>query len=209
MTEIKNTDTFYDFAALRERGWTKRLIQRFLGEPDQMPRIVGSQSGRPQNLYSAKRVAQVELSDQEFIAEKGRTELYARRLKGVQGAKKQNLAAMVNTMTMPDLGLQVEELLLQAEKKREADENLALVTKERVALEILLASMKPLAWRLEIFQGHAGIRDARILLLKRMLAHIVTRYPPLSETAKKYADESAGAGTERKYSNEEPQSTAR
>lgn len=116
MTDIENTDNFYDFAALRERGWTKRLVQRFLGEPDQMPRIVGSQSGRPQNLYIAKRVAQVELSDSEFIAEKRRTELYAARLKGVQRAKKKNLAAMVDVMTMPDLGLQIEELLQEAEK---------------------------------------------------------------------------------------------
>lgn len=209
MIDIENTDAFYDFTALRKRGWTKRLVQRFLGEPDQMPRVVGSQSGRPQNLYSAKRVAHIELSDPDFIAEKRRTELYASRLKGVQGAKKKNLAAMVDAMTLPDLGLQIEELLQHAEKKREAEENLALVTKERVALEVLLASMKPLAWRLEIFQGHAGIRDARILLLKRMLAHIVTRYPSLSETANEYADESAGAGTERKYRNEEPQSVAR
>lgn len=198
-----------DLKALQQRGWTKRLVERFLGEPDQLYRVPGAQSGRPQNLYSAKRVAHIELSDPDFIAERRRTELYASRLKGVQGQKKKNLAAMVDGMTMPDLESQLEDLLQQAEKKREADGNLAVVTKERVALESLLVSMKPLAWRLEIFQGHAGIREARILLLKRMLAHIVTRYPPLSETAKEYADESAGAGTERKYSNEEPQSAAR
>lgn len=94
-----------DLKALQQRGWTKRLVERFLGEPDQLYRVLGAQSGRPQNLYSAKRVARVELSDREFAAEKRRTELYASRLKGVQGAKKKNLAAMVEAMTMPDLGV--------------------------------------------------------------------------------------------------------
>lgn len=57
----------------------------------------------------------------------------------------------------------------------EADENLALVTKERIALESLLVSMKRLACKLEVFQGSAGIQDARILRLKRrVLAHIFT-----------------------------------
>lgn len=209
MTDADKPVSYYDFTALRDRGWTKRLVERFLGEPDSLNRGVGAQSGRPQNLYSANRVMHIETSDQDFIAEKRRTELYASRLKGVQGAKKRNLAAMVEEMNLPDFELQEQELLQQAEKKREGDENLALVAKERVALESLLVSMRPLAWRLEIFQGHAGIRDARVLLLKRMLAHIVTRYPSLSETANEYADESAGAGTERKYSNEEPQSAAR
>lgn len=189
-------EAFFDLKALKQRGWTARLVSDFLGEPDDTDWARVANTGRPKNLYCAKRVAFIEIYDANFRAEKEKAAMYSDRLKQTQSVKKKNLAGVVEDMTLPEFDLLYEELLDQANKKKILDENLAGTVPERVALEILLDRMASLAWRLEIFGGHAGIREARNLLRTRMLAHLVNRYPPLSETAQQYADECAGASNE-------------
>lgn len=199
---------YLDLSSLKARGWTARLVQKFLGEPDDTERMTAVHTGRPKNLYCAKRVASIEIHDANFRAEKEKAAMYSARLKQTQAVKKKNLAGVVGDMTLPEFDLPFEELLDQANKKIIFDEKLAGTPPERVALGILLDSMASLAWRLEIFSGHAGIREARNLLRTRMLAHLVNRYPPLSATAQQYADECAGASKE-EDGNETLQSSAR
>lgn len=199
---------FLDLKALKHRGWTSRLVRIFLGEPDDTERVGAAHTGRPKNLYCAERVASVEIHDAQFRAERDKAAMYSGRLKQTQDAKRKNLVGVVEAMDLPVFDLPFDELLGQAKKKLKVDRNLSGTAPERVALGILLDSMASLAWRMEIFSGHAGIREARVLLRNRMLAHLVNRYPPLSETAKQYADESAGTSKE-EYGNERLQSNAR
>lgn len=187
--------TFYDLSRLKERGWTSRLVKQFLGEPDYTDRARVANTGRPKNLYCAKRVAFIESHDPQFKVEKDKAATYSGRLRQTQDTKKKNLAGVVESMTFPEIDLPWSALMGQAQEKI-IEQKLGETTPERVALEILLDSMASLAWRLEIFSGHAGIREARSLLRTRMLAHLVNRYPPLSETAEKYADGCAGTGEE-------------
>jgi hypothetical protein len=170
---------YYDLSSLKARGWTARLVTVFLGEPDDTERMTAVHTGRPKNLYCAKRVASIEIHDANFRAEKEKAAIYSARLKQTQAVKKKNLAGLVDDMTLPELDLPFEELLEQANKKILFDENLAGTAPDRVAVGILLDRMASLAWRLEIFSGHAGIREARTLLRTRRLAHFVNRYPPL------------------------------
>lgn len=198
---------YHDLNSLKARGWTARLVKQFLGEPDDTDRARAANTGRPKNLYCAKRVALIEMHDPHFRAEKDKAAMYSGRLKQTQDTKKKNLVNVVESLMLPDFDLPWPAVMEQANKKIIFDGNLAGTAQERVALEILLDSMASLTWRLEIFSGHAGIREARILLRTRMLAHLVNRYPPLSETAQRYADESAGTSKE-EDSNENLQSSA-
>ncbi len=198
---------YHDLTSLKARGWTARLVRQFLGEPDDTERMTSAHTGRPKNLYCAKRVAFIENHDPQFMVEKSKASKYSDRLRQTQDSKKKNLAGIVDAMTLPEFSLPFEEILDQAAKKI-SDENMVEIVPERVALETLLDSMASLTWRLEIFGGHAGIREARNLLRTRMLAHLVNRYPPLSETAQRYADECAGASKEEE-GHETLQSSAR
>lgn len=126
---------FLDLRALKQRGWTARLVRIFLGEPDDTERVGATHTGRPRNLYSAKRVASVEIHDSQFKAEKEKAALYSGRLKQNQNSKKKNLVGIVEEMMLPQFDLHFEELLEHAHKKIIA-EKLAEITSERDALEI-------------------------------------------------------------------------
>lgn len=123
MSDFKPTtppieEAFFDLKALKQRGWTARLVSAFLGEPDDTERVTAAHTGRPKNLYCAKRVASIEIHDANFRAEKEKAAMYSDRLKQTQSVKKKNLAGVVEDMALPEFDLPYEELLEQANKKR-------------------------------------------------------------------------------------------
>lgn len=102
---------------VKARGWTARLVQKFLGEPDDTDRVRVANTGRPKNLYCAKRVAFIENHDADFRAEKDKAAMDSERLKQTQSVRKKNLASVVENMKLPELDLPYEEILDQANKK--------------------------------------------------------------------------------------------
>ena len=57
---------FYDVQGLQARGWTKTLIENFLGEPDEWWSVNHFRNFQGKKMYSADRVKQIEMSN-EFI----------------------------------------------------------------------------------------------------------------------------------------------
>lgn len=183
-----------DIAGLRARGWTSRLIREFLCEPDGYECPHGQRSGRPKGLYSVERVQQIEEHDERFRSERERAATFSGRLRGTHDVKQKNLVAVVEAIALPMLNEPLEDLLEAARLTQNFDAEKSLKSVERVALDMSSAKFSSLAWRLEMFRGHAGIRSARILLAQKIEAHIINRYPSLSVAATN-ADERAGAGT--------------
>ena len=156
MTDLYKPDSYFDFTALRDRVWTTRLIQRSFKEADQLQRVYGLQSGRPQRLYSANRVAHIEESDPNFIAEKRRANCTHPGLKGGQGVKKKNLVAMVEAMALQDLELQIEKILQHAEKKRDDDQIPCLRQKNGLRFKVCWLAWVHLHVDWKYFKGMQG-----------------------------------------------------
>ncbi len=104
-----------------------------------------------------------------------------------------HLEVLVRAIPIPELTLPFVEMLNQAAEKQKG--SLFFVSQPilRVALDVLLDTMKSLAWHLDDFMWHSGIRDARNLLRRRMLAHIIDYYPELAEVAKERVTEEDGS----------------
>lgn len=60
-----NQQGFYTKSQLKEKGWTKGLIEKFLPEPDKTKKNPHYRSGPPMQLYLSEKVEQVE-STAEF-----------------------------------------------------------------------------------------------------------------------------------------------
>ena len=160
---------------LRERGWSNRLIKLFLGKPQ---RQYGLRKFR--NIYPSSHVLRIE-SEEQFQKEKARTEVYAKQARTIVGDKCASLNEMVLDIELP-LDLPSTEVVLdEARTKIKHDLFLEHLTENQVALDVLLDRMKLLEDELGLYRWHSGIRDARVLLKKRMLAHIQEQYPVLAK----------------------------
>lgn len=123
MRDSTDQAAYHDLSSLKARGWTARLVQKFLGEPDDTDRARVANTGRPKNLYCAKRVASIEIHDPQFKAEKDKAAMYSARLKQTQSVKKKNLAGLVGDITLPEFDLPYNEVLDQVNKKRYLTKN--------------------------------------------------------------------------------------
>jgi len=159
-----------------DRGWTRRMIDLFLGDADLQTRP-GHRSGRPARLYCVSRVLKVESSNEDFQAELDMSRFHASRSQRRIEVKRQTLLNCVAQMLMPALQQPYSALLTVAK-------NAAVLqtagSPDRVALDYLLATMNSLGHSLNIYASHPGVRDAREALRIRILEHIREHYPMLS-----------------------------
>lgn len=187
------TDPYLTMRHLRERGWTERLVRRFLGNPDDRLPNTHINGGSPQRLFLASRVEQIERDDQGFIAEKIRSQEYSLSLQGARDSKRQSLDALVRGIPLPCLSIAIDDVLAQAAATKKTHSGYQFQPVEQVALTILLDTMKSLGCQLDLYMWHPGVRDARILLIRRMLAHIIDHYPQLAEAALYRASQENGS----------------
>jgi len=66
----RKSDHYTQTDLIKERGWTRTAIKRFLGEPDLIKPNTYYKSAAPMNLYLKERVHKTELTDEyrEYIA---------------------------------------------------------------------------------------------------------------------------------------------
>jgi hypothetical protein len=168
---------------LLRRGWSKRLIARYLDAPDKALRNPYIASGAEKRLYLLARVEKIECQP-TFIAARERSAKYSKRLKETAKSSREAMLAYVESLVLPRLTLRFSEIMEQARERKKRHPDLLQRAETQVALDILLGILKPLDWHLDSFAWHAGVRDARIRLRQRMLAHIATTYPRLDSAAK-------------------------
>ena len=107
--------TYFSLAQLRDRGWTRRLIERYLGAPDLSARPSGFKFGRPSSLFEARRVQGIELDStfsQVSEASKERQLLMSR----VARSKTQGLIDLVDGAQIDVPAWDVQQLRHRAAK---------------------------------------------------------------------------------------------
>lgn len=182
--QITDRDQYFSFRELKTRGWTERLVLLYLPQPDRTVPNPHRKSGAPKRLYLVSNVERVEREEPEFQEDRSRSASYAGRLKVQSEAKRLQLEALVRQIPLPPFELRLEEVRRLAQERQFADPVLRERSVERVAVDVLIDTMKSLDWHLDEFMWHSGIREARKLLRRRMLAHIIDNYPALAEAAK-------------------------
>lgn len=169
---------------LRARGWNDRLVRKFLGDPDQFR--LSMQGGRPQRLYRLDRVEAIERFQPAFAVAQERKDFLSRRARKSIESKSLHLNEIVDSIPLVPLIQPFEQLLAEARLQ-----STVMVEKKagnRVALEILLDRLKPLYDALSLYMWHSGVREARMQLRTRILAHIVKHYPALQEATEEHVE---------------------
>ena len=160
-------------ADLRERVWSNQLIRTHLGVPDIKNSSPIKASGRPQQLYFINRVLLVENSP-AYKAARVRKDKLSERMQRQIELKNKHFADIVTAIDLPDMAKEYEIIL-----REHGDSNL----ESRLALQLLLGKVKLLDAQLDVYVWHSGIRDARSMLKKRILARIIEQCPALEKVA--------------------------
>lgn len=170
----------FSVSELRHRGWTRRLIERFLGEADGSQPNPHQGRGRPMRLFAAGRVQQVEgeaIFSEEIELSRQRGTLAAQ----ASNAKSQKLLDLVEAaqIALPDWS--------QGELARQACEMFGPPQDEKTGarneLSVLMRESAACEWSLDDYFWHPGIRQARLVLRRRMLRLAIEKFPHLGDAA--------------------------
>lgn len=183
---------FFPVSDLRSRGRSDRLITRYLGEPERTVPNPKIKSGSPKRLYAVDRVLVVE-ENPDFYANLNRSKRYANRLKAQADLRGATVLQLAAELPLPALLTSFPDLLDAARKLQREDVTLASQPVLRLALNLSLGTMGSIGWQLDDFVGQTGVREARKLLRRRMLAHIIDHYPALAEVALERAKQEDGS----------------
>lgn len=174
-------NSYLTMADLRNRGWNERLVKSFLGSPDETSSMPNQKAGRPHRLYLLHRVLDIENTSPEFAMEKKRIASFSQRAKKSIDVKRQQLKEIVDSFELPVFVHPYSLLFERARMSPAATDTPGSI--ERVALKDLLATMKSMEEQLALYQWHSGVCEARIILKKKILEHIVKSYPALEQAA--------------------------
>ncbi|MGF6604464.1 hypothetical protein P3T23_009219 [Paraburkholderia sp. GAS448] len=171
----------FDINQLRDRGWTRQMVARFLGVPDARRPATRGGGGRPAELFRISRVRNAERM--VAFSEARRTvferSALARRSQEDRRASVLRFASSLE-LTLPDQD--IEGVMQSVHSTGLASPNCDHADDRNRAVRLLLGMLADSTSRLDVFQGQPGIRDARSLLLDRKLALIASRYPALAES---------------------------
>ncbi|KAF7963334.1 hypothetical protein AWV80_10395 [Cupriavidus sp. UYMU48A] len=170
-----------DIVQLRDRGWTRQMVTRFLGVPDARRPPTRGGGGRPAELYCIGRVRNAErlLAFSEARRTAIERSAFARRSQQERRASVLRFASSLE-LFLPDR--QIEEIMQSVRSTGLSLSNRDLAGDRKRAVQLLLAMLSDSSRRLDVFQGQPGIRDARALLLDRKIALITSRYPSLAKS---------------------------
>lgn len=169
-----------DIVQLRDRGWTRQMVARFLGGPDARRPATRGGGGRPAELYCMSRVRNAE----RLVAFSEARRTAVERSALARRSQKERRASVLRFASSLELALpdkHIEDIMRRVWSAELPSTNGDLASDRDRAVELLLGMLSHSSGRLDVFQGQPGIRDARALLLERKLALIASRYPTLAE----------------------------
>lgn len=199
------------FSTLKERGWTKTLVERFLGEPDLEVDNPHHRYGYPMKLYRLERVAEVEQTE-EWV--QGREKAAKRQQAAAKAVKTKNAKIMqyveqvsIHVQYM-DLEVLADRIINRHNRKQERiAERRRLRGKPRIYLPMLSREAKS-SWllerhlvnhirhRLTTYENHldkmfgqTGKALGYPILKKRVLAEIAKVYPDLAKECQRQSSE--------------------
>ena len=170
----------FSVSELRHRGWTRRLIERFLGEADGSKPNPHQGRGRPMRLFAASRVHHAE-GEAVFTVEIQLSRQRGTLAAQASSAKSQKLLHMVEAVdiVLPDWSR--GELVKQAWGMfgPPEDEETGL----RNELSVLMRESGACEWAPDDYFWHPGMRQARLALRRRMLRLAIEKFTHLGDAA--------------------------
>ena len=91
---------YYALKEIRARGWSLRLIETVLGEPDKLVRIHRRRSSAPARLWSRERVEAAEKSSPDFIGYQPKRAAASARSKKTAERKRGELRADIDRLAV-------------------------------------------------------------------------------------------------------------
>lgn len=177
---LDTSESVLTYRQLRERGWSRKMVTKHLGDADCHTVNPHVGSGRPMRLFSNWRVRQIEESElfrQDLVLAKARSESAVAQFHAKTAALNE-IAASIE-INVPMFG--------PSELRQLTEIEFGCCTDERQHLEnelsFVLLRSKPMEWTLDHYYWHPGIRVARQKLRRRILAAVVHAYPTLAMVA--------------------------
>lgn len=173
-------------AALTERGWTKTLVDRLLGQPDELKRNPIYRNAAPMRLYHIDRVQQVEASI-EFITAKAAAA--KRKSAAIYAAQMRQIAVMtlIEMIPLPVKVLPLDKVrrsAIEAYNSRNLESTIGTDTPEHVIRRIMVNFIRhSLAHYDELLAsvtGFPGVDAVRQRIRVRTLEAIAKAYPGLA-----------------------------
>lgn len=174
------TEETFDIVQLRDRGWTRQMVTRFLGSPDTRRPASQGGGGRPAELYCVSRVRSAE----RLVAFSDARRTASDRSALAKRSQQERRATVLRFATNLELQLpnrRIEDVMQPVTPAERSASHTDLPVDQKRAVQLLLGMLSDSSRRLDVFQGQPGIRDARAILLDRKLALIASLYPALAE----------------------------
>lgn len=163
---------------LKNRGWTRTMVQKFLGTADGFVQNPHIRTGRPMRLFRSQRVHEVEIGE-DFRACQNISSIRSIRANQYLNDKAAALVDMANAIEIEIPLLDLRNLTAQTEKRFGSYKTVDIQNKNEVAF--LMEDAGKSEWSLDQFYWCSGIRAARLVLRRRMLIKIMQNYPHLSQ----------------------------
>lgn len=168
----------FDVNDLKARGWTKAMIAIYLNESDIAPNS-GQSAGRPKQLYFKTQILAIE-SQASFIARRDAAEPRRLASNALFNEKTERLVNLARSykFQVPDMPLRQLRSLAK-DKFGEA----ALPSQDlRNEALFLIEQIESACSELAAFHWSYGVREARLVLRRRIYVDILGVYPHLSKT---------------------------
>lgn len=146
-------------------------------------------SAAPMKMYLLERVTMIE-SSREFdalvVTSKNQTQILLQCF----SKKRDALVSLAEHVAIPPFDISEQDLFRRAALEFEMRKELKfpqnstlLIEQKKVAIDILMELQEPVMWVLDDFYQHQGIREARKILRRRILAKIITAFATLTDEA--------------------------
>lgn len=177
LAKARQPETF-SVLDLRERGWTKTMMDVFLSSNDVVTTL-GATAGRPKQLYLKSHILSIEAKE----AFKARCLAAVPRRESsnaLYSEKAERLVALVrqHKFEVPVISLPIlRQLTIQKF-------GAVMMPSEQLRNEVqfLVDPLELACSDLDAFSWNYGVRDARLILRKRIYTAVMEQYPHLSAT---------------------------
>lgn len=189
---------FFNLTEVKARGWSQKLIDDILGDPDKLKRNPVYRSAAPVKLWDRARVEAAETLE-AFTSYQGRRSKLSAGSKAAAERKRRELFAEIEKMAVHVHILPVETVTKKAVahwENRQWDRgnfecdaaDASEETKQRWAVNYIRHHLCNYDGELERIAGRIGINDAVSMIRRKVYKAIAVAYPDLAEECSRQAE---------------------
>lgn len=195
----KSPGALLDIQQLRERGWTRQMVTRFLDAPDSLRSPSPGRGGRPAALYALCRVERAERRT-DFVEARRHAPARSAMARESQRNRRDALLQFASSieLSLSIRPLEVIRALARDNSTRHSIQPGDAHDLDRI-LTHLISDLERQATHLNVFERQPGIEEARALLRVRQIDLIVWHYPELSSAARRLRAKEAMCPPEKRF----------